>query len=206
MFLRYAQITWVICIWAVFFTLPITDRFNGNFNDLSNPIREFQGVCERNLGCKSCCHVLLHPRYSIFTSTSSFTDAIPQRSKVLSYILYDACITTCRTGEEFSLEGKRERGQMQCCQYIMGDRDRFDHQGLSETGLSSSISNLFVSAVILTDKQSACNITLTLTECDSASTRHEKMAPSEWIRNENKSIQQAQPTKTLFAETGLSKI
>lgn len=64
---------------------------------------------------------------------------------------------------------------MQCCQYIMGDRDRFDDRGLTETGLSSSISNLFVSAVILTDKQSACNITSTLTGCDSASTRHEKI-------------------------------
>lgn len=48
--------------------------------------------------------------------------------------------------------------QMQCCLYIMGDRGRFDDQGLTETGLSSSISNLFVSAAILTDKQSACNI------------------------------------------------
>lgn len=64
---------------------------------------------------------------------------------------------------------------MQCCQYIMGDRDRFDDRGLTETGLSSSISNLFVSAVILTDKQSACNITSTPTGCDSASTRHEKI-------------------------------
>ena len=78
---------------------------------------------------------------------------------------------------------------MQCCQYIMGDRDRFDDRGLTETGLSSSISNLFVSAVILTDKQSACNITSALTECDSASTRHEKMAFSEWIGNKQKSIQ-----------------
>lgn len=48
--------------------------------------------------------------------------------------------------------------QIQCCQYIMGDRGRFDDQGLTGTGLSSSSSsNLFVSAVILTDKQSACN-------------------------------------------------
>lgn len=70
---------------------------------------------------------------------------------------------------------------MQCCQYIMGDRDRFDDRGLTETGLSSSISNLFVSAVILTDKQSACNTTSALTECDSASTRHERMVRSEWV-------------------------
>ncbi len=90
---------------------------------------------------------------------------------------------------------------MQCCQYIMEDRDRFDDQGLTETGLSSSISNLFVSAVILTDKQSACNITSTLTECDSASTRHEKMALSEWIGNKQKSIQKAQLKETLYAET-----
>lgn len=80
---------------------------------------------------------------------------------------------------------------MQCRQYIMVDRDRFDDRGLTETGLSSSISNLFVSAVILTDKQSACNITSTLTECDSASTRHGKMALSKWIGNKQKSIQKA---------------
>lgn len=90
---------------------------------------------------------------------------------------------------------------MRCCQYIMGDRDRFDDQGLTETGLSSSISNLFVSAVILTDKQSACNITSTLTESDSASTRHEKMALSEWIGNKQKSIQKTLLKKTRFSET-----
>lgn len=89
---------------------------------------------------------------------------------------------------------------MQCCQYIMGDRARFDDQGLTETGLSSSISNLFVSAVILTDKQSACNITSTLTECDSASTRHEKMALAEWIGNKQKAIQKALLEESLFAE------
>ena len=95
---------------------------------------------------------------------------------------------------------------MQCCQYIMGDRDRFDDRGLTETGLSSSISNLFVCAVILTDKQSACNITSTLTECDSASTRHEKMALSEWIGNKQKSIQEPLLKETLFAETVFLKI
>lgn len=82
----------------------------------------------------------------------------------------------------------------------MGDRARFDDQGLTETGLSSSISNLFVSAVILTDKQSACNITSTLTECDSASTRHEKMAVAEWIGNKQKAIQKALLEESLFAE------
>ncbi len=95
---------------------------------------------------------------------------------------------------------------MQCCQYIMGDRDRFDDQGLTETGLSSSISNLFVSAVILTDKQSACNITSTLTECDSAPTRHEKMALSEWIGNKQKSIPKALLRETLSAVTTFRKI
>lgn len=77
----------------------------------------------------------------------------------------------------------------------MGDRDRFDDQGPTETGLSSSISNLFVSAVILTDKQSACNITSTLTECDSASSWHETMALSEGIRNEKESIPHRQKLK-----------
>lgn len=48
---------------------------------------------------------------------------------------------------------------MQCCQYIMADRGKFDDRGLTETGSSSSISNLFVSATILTDKQSVCNNT-----------------------------------------------
>lgn len=86
---------------------------------------------------------------------------------------------------------------MQCCQYIMVERDRFDDRGLTEIGLSSSISNLFVSAVILTDKQSACNITSTLTECDSASTRHRKMALSKWIGNKQKSIQKAPLKETI---------
>lgn len=89
---------------------------------------------------------------------------------------------------------------MQCCQYIMGDRDIFDDRSLTETGLSSSISNLFVSAVILTDKQSARNITSTLTECDSASTRHEKMVLSEWIGKKRKSIQRPQLKETICSE------
>lgn len=112
-------------------------------------------------------------RYSIFTSQTGFNEVIPHCSKVLSYILYDGPITWHRIGKEFSY-GRWSERQMQRCQYIMGNRHRFDDWGLTETGLSSSISNLFVSAVILTDKQSACNITSTLTECDSASARHEK--------------------------------
>lgn len=118
---------------------------------------------------KAVCQAAPLP-YCIFTSHTGFTKVIPHCAKVLSYILYDGPITWHRIGQEFSYRRERER-QMQRCQYIMGDGDRFDDWGLTETGLSSSISNLFVSAAILTDKQSACNITSTLTECDSASTR-----------------------------------
>lgn len=78
--------------------------------------------------------------------------------------------TSAWRGERFR---RRQRSQ-----YILHDRDRSDDRGLTDAGLGSSISNLFVSAVILTDKQSACNLTSPLTECDSVSTRGEKMALS----------------------------
>lgn len=94
---------------------------------------------------------------------------------------------------------------MRCCQYIMVDRDRFDDGGLTETGLSSGISNLFVSAVILTDKQSACNITSTLTECDSASTRHEKMAFLQWIGKKEKKNKQFKGTVGNLQKTDFGK-
>lgn len=108
--------------------------------------------------------------------------AITHRSKFLSYILYDRPITEHGIGQEFSF-GKKGVRQMQCCQYIMADRGKFDDRGLTETGSSSSISNLFVSATILTDKQSVCNNTWNLTERDSASIWHEDMALSAWIGN-----------------------
>lgn len=117
-----------------------------------------------------------HLRYSIFTSPAGFTEAIPHRSKVLSYILYDGPVTRLRIGQEFSSQGERRGDEWDAVNISRETGYRFDDQGLTETGLRSSISNLFVSAEILTDKQSACNITSTLTEWDAASTRHEKMA------------------------------
>lgn len=78
-------------------------------------------------------------------------------------------------GLDWNLACREGGRQMQCCQYIMGDRDRFDDRVLTETGRSSSLSNLFVSAVILTDKQSAGNACPAVTGSDSASTRHERM-------------------------------
>lgn len=92
-------------------------------------------------------------------------------SKVPSYILYDG--PDNRAWDFFRNSARRGRGgRTQSRQYIMGNGDRLDDRGLTERRLSSSISNRFVSAVILTDKQSARNITSTLTECDSASARH----------------------------------
>ena len=108
-------------------------------------------------------------------------------------------------GPESGSEGDRgaggERRQMQRRRYITGDRDRFDDRGLTETGLSSSISNLFVSAGILTDKQSACDITWTLTEWDSAATRHGTMALSEWIGDKQIAIRET----PFFSEEALSR-
>lgn len=88
--------------------------FHVNSNDLSSkrPRWESQGGCERNQGCKSCCRVSPHLRYSIFTSTGGSTEAIPHRSKALSYILYDALITERTIGQEFSSEGKGETNAM----------------------------------------------------------------------------------------------
>lgn len=72
----------------------------------------FQGGCERNQGRKSSCHRPPHLRYSIFTSPTGFTKAIPHCSKVLSYILYDGLVTRHGIGQEFSLEGKGETNAM----------------------------------------------------------------------------------------------
>lgn len=80
-------------------------------------------------------------------------EAIPHSTGNLSYILYDGP-TGGHGLATIQLVGKGR--QMQCCQYITGDRADLTTGGLATTGLTSSISNLLVSTVILTDKQSVC--------------------------------------------------
>lgn len=59
--------------------------------------------------------------------------------------------------------GRGKERHIRRSQYISDARGRFDNRGLNDTSLRGSISNLFESASILTDKQSACNLTSTLT-------------------------------------------
>lgn len=109
-------------IWTgLAFLLPplITTRsqeflFHVHFNNFPNTVQSlrFQGGCERNQGRKISCHVLQHLCYSIFSSPTGFSEAIPHCSKVLSYILYDGPITQHWIGQEFSLEGKGETNAM----------------------------------------------------------------------------------------------